>query len=113
MTKNIVENNRLIAIFMGDYQKLSNDEEFGKFHSSWDWLMPVVEKIEHLKDIPEGRLEFLVEITLCACEIHTMVDGPYIYSHENSKLEAVYNGVVKFIKRYSKENDKNSNTDNG
>lgn len=38
------DGNKLIAEFMG-YK-----EPEGKFHSSWDWLMPVVEKIRNTKD---------------------------------------------------------------
>ena len=32
----IIDNNKLIAIFMDNYQKLSNDPEFGRFHLQWD-----------------------------------------------------------------------------
>lgn len=49
MEKNIVLNgNKLIAKFMDNYQKLSDDPEFGKFHLSWDWLMPVLKKISSI-----------------------------------------------------------------
>lgn len=54
MEKNgVLNGNRMIAIFMNNYQKLSNDPEFGKFHISWDWLMPVVN--EFLKRIIEEK----------------------------------------------------------
>ena len=56
----IIEGNKLIAEFMGykfiedwhQYWRLSDKhlllENELKYHSSWDWLMPVVEKIEYL-----------------------------------------------------------------
>lgn len=35
----IIDNNR--TIFINNYQKLSQDIEFGRFHISWDALMPI------------------------------------------------------------------------
>ena len=42
----IVEKNKLIAKFMNGM----DEDIIHKFHKSWDWLMPVVEKIENLED---------------------------------------------------------------
>ena len=65
--RNIENNNRLIAEFMGftkdfkdlylidDYNLRSEDEYQAtyvsemKFHTSWDWLMPVIEEIDHIQ----------------------------------------------------------------
>ncbi len=51
--KNIEENNKLIAEFMNvDHVDIDQAyEDYGelKYHTSWDWLMPVVEKIESLE----------------------------------------------------------------
>ena len=48
------KNNKLIAEFMGVYSK-ENGYDYTKignkgvsYHKSWDWLMPVIEKIESL-----------------------------------------------------------------
>lgn len=56
--KEILESNNLIAEFMGDnfiIEDLKNRQMhcYGtkklEYHSSWDWLMPVVEKISEFK----------------------------------------------------------------
>lgn len=73
-----------------------------KFHSSWDWLMPVVEKIE--------SLGFTVSIYHNICKIEKNID--YLTNEEyvqlrkdfNSKLDSVYQTVVEFIKKYNNEN---------
>lgn len=58
------------------------------FDSSWDWLMPVVEKIEH-----EGHE---VDIYKNACEIN-MEEG-MIREVAGDKIKATYRSVVEFIK---------------
>lgn len=45
----IIEGNRLIAEFDG-YDIHMNGYQY---HSSWDWLMPVVEKIHLLREVTE------------------------------------------------------------
>lgn len=65
--KTIEEKNRMIAEFMGfvkddenlyliDDYRLRGESEYQatyvsemEFHTSWDWLMPVVEEIDHLE----------------------------------------------------------------
>lgn len=85
----IIDNNKLIAIFMNNYQKLSNDPEFGKFHLSWDWLMPVVHKIGIMpfSENP-GLREYIVE------------NLRYDF-HLYMPIEDIYKKVVKFIKWYN------------
>lgn len=88
----IIDNNRLIAIFMNNYQKLSNDPEFGRFHLQWDWLMPVVDKIYsndkmYLKNLEETSTQFYnggVELS--------------------TKLNRVYKQVIDYIKWYNEQN---------
>jgi hypothetical protein len=62
--KTIEQNNIMIAEFMGyidngcseegflinPITKYDEDIESLEYHSSWDWLMPVVEKIEGFED---------------------------------------------------------------
>ena len=52
---NTTENNKLIAEFMGKeiYQK----HHESNYHCSWDWLMPVIENIDHLQYEPVVSIE--------------------------------------------------------
>lgn len=116
--KTVYESNQLIAEFMElepskevmnsskmyyhikGYQRhnslIAHAEEF-EYHSSWDWLMPVVEKIEN-----QG---VIVEIWLClakSCRITTTgFKKPTIRvsnTESNYTIEAVYDAVVEYIK---------------
>ena len=123
---NMEKNNKLIAKFMGwerddfsldgyiipknwnshhdlcqDFDSLSPKDMM--FHNSWDWLMPVVDKIEDT----------------CSTNLHKysanqMIKEKYtfeILSYSNNfgnttygknKLQVIYKGVVEFIKWYNK-----------
>jgi len=93
--KTLEEKNRMIAEFMGivessidgQFWTEKSHEGFGigklvglKYHSSWDWLMPVVEKIE---SVNEGVPQQLLNVSLF------------------SYIEDVYNAVVEFIEWYN------------
>ena len=129
-----MENNKLIAEFMGDhfdtglepaYYIRYNKEyriEDSQFHESWDWLMPVVEKIESL-DLSEtgyswegldGETQYnnqniCVEIERNQCWIYMnlQLDPLHTINAEtfnkkcNTKIEAVYAAVVEFIEWYN------------
>lgn len=115
--ENILENNKLIAKFMGGYQYDNHDDFITfdetnntfsndtislknlKFHSDWNWLMEVVEKIE--------SLEYDVNIEFATCVILKNVDDfKPIFGHGSnfSKIQAVYNACVTFIEWYNKQN---------
>lgn len=114
--KEIIEGNRLIAEFMGFYitefnglyhfvckekkkpEHLNQAWEFrleeAKYHTSWDWLMGVVEKIENK--------EHSVYIVFEKCEIGINIDGgDRITKIRPSKIEAAWLAVVDFIKWYN------------
>jgi len=99
----IIDNNKLIAIFMDNYQKLSNDPEFGRFHLQWDWLMPVVEKIEEMDVVASFQIEQPTIYIWKSSENSTFKDIE-IDIFKSSKLEAVYKAVIEFIKWYNKQN---------
>jgi len=95
--------NKLIAEFMGrdEYYKGMSEaraKRIFNFHTSWDWLMPVVEKIED-----EGY----------SFERNKQEDGDwqclivkgYDIIHQtfgDCSREATHNAVVEFIKRHNK-----------
>lgn len=100
------ENNKLIAEFMGGYtpyEKFGDSTEYYyrghyvtlenmKFQTSWDWLMPVVEKIESLGyvfTIQGGKAEYGEMISEARCFI------------AKDKLSSTYQAVVEFIKEYN------------
>ncbi len=96
------ENNKLIAEFMGRSGKLCDtlytfkgvsdlleDDiwytiEQSKFHTSWDWLMPVVQKI---KDTPT----------------YGSTDGVDFSLTNDLTIESLYESVVEFIKYLNEE----------
>ena len=108
--KNIVENNKLIAEFMGIIFTKDNKanhprihapyppiENF-KYHADWNWLMEVVEKIES-----KG---FDVFINTCVCRVTDVGEDRFedIETFNSaSKIQAVYSAVVEFIKWYNEQ----------
>jgi len=117
-------NNITIAEFMGYKESEGNflksiidtcHECDLKFHSSWDWLMPVVEKIESLQ---LGNIKNLlpddehfnccpgVEMDRDYCNIYIQADmrlvDNFIENLANTKLEATYITIIEFIEWYNK-----------
>lgn len=112
------ENNRLLAEFMGLKPKLESPDVYSysdmpffsvrescpekvmeaiskyvKYNSSWDWLMSVVEKIESL-----GNYGFTIYRN------STNINGLPIElanTRGTTKIEAVYNACVEFVKYYN------------
>lgn len=115
---NTLENNKLIAEFMGlrygrgsvrTYVIENNIEVLTKdlkYHVSWGWLMPVVEKIEDiaLEDV-EGSHKvhrFLVRIEGIECEITEPHTSTAISFYADSEKKAnTFDAVVEFIKWYN------------
>lgn len=107
---NITESNKLIAEFMG-MKKHHNDNSMMvkitsqgnevvlidtlQYHSSWDWLMPVVEKIQKLYQ---------------ECMYHNnQIYKDYYYKVLDKGIsttrEIIYKSVVEFIKEYNELNN--------
>ena len=79
-----MKDNKLIAEFMGVKPPL-----YMEYHTTWDWLMPVVEKIESLGyvfTIQGGKAEYGEMISETRCII------------AEGKLSSTYKAVVEFIK---------------
>jgi len=65
-----------------------------KYHTSWDWLMPVVQKVESLGyvfTIQGGKAEYGEMIS----ETQSFI--------AKDKLSSTYQAVVEFIKAYNDE----------
>lgn len=125
---NTIENNRLIAEFMGivphvDKDNPKNYEAFvqipnstcpngyhveeAKYHSSWNWLMPVVEKIESINinnHFPDVEISKDCTIDLYVnkgADCKTIAYGWSTSADKltnRTKIEAVYDAVIQFIK---------------
>lgn len=75
-----------------------------EYHTSWDWLMPVVEKIEYIESITHGN-QF--QVMICEEEVgiydkHTQTQIVCIPTDGESKLTNTYKAVVEFINQYNK-----------
>ena len=142
--KEILDGNKLIAEFLGFEFKngVAQNEVFytlekehpiylqgysykcAKFHSSWDWMMPVIDKIESLegnnpfKDNPKVKFQgdhveiFWYSTYRGDCiywKNYTGIDNN-TYQHKNqedSRILAAFRAIIEFIKWYNKKNDKN------
>lgn len=91
--KNILIGNQLIAEFMG-FERLESYKIWfdnkGKevhqleFHISWDWLMPVVEKIKKMPFYKKEAMDRIDNILTC-----------------NLRINYLYDEVVQFIEWYN------------
>ncbi len=107
-----MNNNKLIAEFMelptevskagllNYYHREYNsgtwyEEHELSYNVSWDWLMPVVEKIESLRDANGDAYRFTID--MCNAQIEgthiEIIGGAY-------KLNATYQAVIEFIESY-------------
>lgn len=97
-----------------DYAKEDNEfigfEEFFQFHKSWDWLMPVVDKIELLNHnvlIYNGYVLINTYHDWFECNPE-VIENRYtdknmfeINNYGENKLETTYLSVIEFIKWYN------------
>lgn len=125
MNKDVLEGNKLIAEFMelkptewGGMYSISQDHctcrestpekalngfaSIAKYHESWSWLMPVVEKIESIVFDENNSFNVTIGSTIY-CVIQDANGECYdmVYDGEESKLLVVYKAVVEFIKWYN------------
>lgn len=111
----MLEGNKLIAEFM--QLKFSNDKWYRwddvnkgsgyfiklKYHSSWDWLMPVVEKIIDIDITPAPnwtgyRIEIVPRGYVKISGVFPMAPIFKNVSIEGSLIKATWLAVVEFIK---------------
>lgn len=65
-----------------------------KFHESWDWLMPIIQKIERLDTLDKDK-DFNKQLDRVICK--------FIYTD----IKTMYKAVIKFIKWYNENNKSN------
>ena len=117
--KNIIEKNKIIAEFLNLTSQVIFEQVFAvcengktnfykkdelKFHSDWNWLMEVVEKIE---SIEYGIYQ--VDILQEGCKIlercRLLIDNRVgKLESDTTKIESVYLACVEFIKWYNNKN---------
>jgi len=96
--------NKLIAEFMGMELKPNECGRLFRYHKSWGWLMPVVEKIRKCKCYDGGDV-FNYQFIIYNNRAEYYAGG---YSKKPSKIflgygkEAIYKAVVEFIKEYNR-----------
>ena len=108
-----MKSNKLIAEFMGletidrcyfEHLTKEGDRELThhillKYHTSWDWLMPVVDKIESFTD--DNKLcKYNVNIEQWWVEIiDNQTSDEIVFVDGDDKILATYKAVVEFIKQ--------------
>jgi len=140
MEQKIIESNSLIAEFMeaipeqwypeskmykqsGKHYSFPRSTEYPdnkrfhsdnllKYHTDWNWLMQVVEKIETLYDNNDGKYGVYISSNCCNIQgtnlakalipdsLYKNVYFDQVYTEK--KIESVYNAVVNFINYYNK-----------
>lgn len=108
--------NKIIAQFMGlrfennqYYTPTYNSGEWLteselQFHNSWDWLMPVVEKINSLTDELGNTNDFTIGSDYVWVDPH-IGDRLFFsgYDREEPMISKVYRGVVRFVEETLKQ----------
>lgn len=122
-TKDITANNALLLEFMGvkpvytwgnykwndnpfysvsyaeESKTLNAMAEYAKYHKDFNWLIPVIERIQKLgfRVITEGLIGIK---EMCSIESNDY----YGRSFADSKIEAMYKAVVSFIQWFNSQN---------
>jgi len=116
----IMTYNNLIAEFMGGQRVLPDEDVYNmpthnnlcygvnelKYHTSWDWLMPVVDKINNTTDEFGSEMDFQIGNGFVWVD-HPIGNRIYFSGNEidhkkEPMIDKVYKAVVEFIKEYNK-----------
>jgi len=88
-----MEDNKLIAEFMGvgKHYEAQSSNMFNQYHTSWDWLMPVIKKcrtteVDKNREIGKQRLIDNINFTFFTLD-----------------LLGTYNNIIEFIKWYERK----------
>jgi len=106
----IIENNKIISKFMGiDFTTVESAYKYsvyirnnhGRYHNSWDWLMPVVRKINQIDKATQ--ISIFKTYASCSVEVSEKFRKEFSFAHaeyitnEQTDIEAVWKLVSKFI----------------
>ena len=103
----IIKGNKAIDVFMGvsripSFGKNNNDFSYVQaiqYHSSWDWIMPVCQKINSKESFKGCERNGIKNSAICYIEkMRKMKDGAIRFD-----LERTYAGVVEFIQWYNEQ----------
>jgi len=97
------EGNKLIGDFMG---KDFKDPLNYMYNKSWDWLMPVVEKIEDFEIDEIKAVAVDIESNECEIKDYRQFNLSFAYYEGETKIEAVWQCVIQFIQWYNQQNQK-------
>jgi hypothetical protein len=87
-----MKDNKLIAEFMWKHS-IALDVTDAKYHESWDWLMPVIQKVNEVSGYDDYNTDRL--------HIQRVLDDCI---NENAVgIDSVHKAVVEFIKKYNNE----------
>lgn len=108
----IEQMNEAIAKFIGDHREKQWEAGMPlKYHTSWDWLMPVVEKIETLE---KGRFSVAIDrnYTTISDDTRKPHQREIVWIHklpnnENNRLSRTYQAVYQFIQWYNNQTTSN------
>lgn len=105
----ITENNKLIAEFMGTNTKNPAFHKHGiklcKYDSSWDWLMPVVDKIERLGYV------FISDSAIRIIDFNKRGPTGFLIAFsslatlDQTRMNATYTSCLQFINWYNQNKD--------
>jgi hypothetical protein len=99
---NTQENNKLIAEFLGKDHELNQCIAAPNFHKSWDWLMPVVERINNILD-DDDEFVYSVNIHPSKVTIYFYQRDVFVSNEHGSTMkEMLYLSVVEFINQLNK-----------
>ena len=96
-------------------KKMTGKVEELLYHKSFDWIMPVVDQIESIKDEYHGRFGVYISSNTCTIQATNfrpdkrIPDPPHYFdmATADTKLDAVWHVVVRFIKWYNtRKNEK-------
>lgn len=115
--KQIDDSNKLIALFMGATADEGPTEGWFrgirfphggqntfvlKYHNSWDWIMPVLEKIESHGCIVEISMALTMTCRICLIGGRNIRAINIVYQDPIglSNIDTVYKAVVEFVTKY-------------